>query len=144
VTFAALDAFSGPEFLDAQRLRSGLRQAVAHAFGDVDVLALPTVASPAPLASEEEHRGGFLDAHVLDGLCRFAFLGNVSGLPALTAPVGLVTGEQGARLPVGLQFVGDAYDEPTLLAVAATLERLGVTTFEPPAGYDATVKRIVG
>ena len=51
-----------------------------------------------------------------------------TGLPCGTAPVGL--GDAG--LPVGLQIVGDAFDEATVLSVLAHLERIGVATVRKP------------
>ena len=68
-------------------------------------------------------------ARALDAMCRFMFLGNLTGLPALSAPVGL----DEARMPLGLQLMGDAWDEATVLAAAAHLERLGVARVERPA-----------
>jgi aspartyl-tRNA(Asn)/glutamyl-tRNA(Gln) amidotransferase subunit A len=67
-------------------------------------------------------------------MCRFNFLGNLTGLPALSAPVGL--DEQ--KLPIGLQLVGDAWDEATVLAAAAHLERTGAARVErPPVFVDS-------
>ena len=73
-------------------------------------------------------RTGFLDTKVIDGLCRFCFLGNLTGLPAISIPVG--TDADG--IPVGLQLLGDAWDEPTLFAASAHLERLGVAVARRP------------
>jgi aspartyl-tRNA(Asn)/glutamyl-tRNA(Gln) amidotransferase subunit A len=73
-------------------------------------------------------RAGFADTPALHAACRFAFLANLTGLPAGTAPVG--SGEAG--LPVGLQIVGDAFDEATVLQVLAHLERTGVATVRAP------------
>lgn len=128
VSFAALDAFGALEYLDVLRLREGLRREVARAFADVDLIALPTVAAPAARATTAELRGGFLDTKVLAGLCRFAFLGNLTGLPAASAPVGL----DPDGLPLGLQLVGDAWDEATVLAALAHLERIGAAETRRP------------
>jgi aspartyl-tRNA(Asn)/glutamyl-tRNA(Gln) amidotransferase subunit A len=54
-------------------------------------------------------------------MTRFMFLGNLTGLPAGTVPVGL----DPDGLPMGLQIVGDAWDEGTVLALMAQLERIG-------------------
>lgn len=116
-------------YVDAQRLRATLRAEVARHLRDVDVLALPTTGATATAASDAEMRGGFLDPPVLDSLCRFAFLGNLTGLPAATAPVG----RDAAGLPIGLQILGDAWDEACVLQVLAHLERMGVARAERPA-----------
>jgi aspartyl-tRNA(Asn)/glutamyl-tRNA(Gln) amidotransferase subunit A len=128
VSFSSLDAFNAMEYLDVLRLRTGLRQEVARAFRTVDLLALPTTVAPAAKVSDTDMRTGFLDTKVIDGLCRFNFLGNLTGLPALSAPVGC----DGLGLPVGLQLVGDAWDEATVLAASAHLERIGVAAPRRP------------
>jgi aspartyl-tRNA(Asn)/glutamyl-tRNA(Gln) amidotransferase subunit A len=63
-------------------------------------------------------------------MTRFNFLGNLTGLPAGSAPVGMHDG-----LPLGLQIVGDAWDEASVLAVLAHLERLGISELPLPRGY---------
>jgi aspartyl-tRNA(Asn)/glutamyl-tRNA(Gln) amidotransferase subunit A len=78
--------------------------------------------------TDAEMRSGVLDAQLLDGLCRFAFLGNLTGLPAASAPVG----RDAADRPIGLQLVGDAWDEATVLAACAHLERTGAAKVERP------------
>jgi Asp-tRNA(Asn)/Glu-tRNA(Gln) amidotransferase A subunit family amidase len=49
---------------------------------------------------------------------RFAAVGNLVGLPALTLPVGY----DAAGLPIGLQLMGRAWDEALLLRAARLLE----------------------
>jgi aspartyl-tRNA(Asn)/glutamyl-tRNA(Gln) amidotransferase subunit A len=129
ISYAVLGMMGATEYVHSQRLRGGLRAEVARAFADVDLLAMPTTAGPATRVTDAEFEGGFLDARALDALCRFTFLGNLTGLPALSAPVGLEEG----RLPLGLQLVGDAWDEATVLAAAAHLERTGAARVEKPA-----------
>ncbi|HEY8040401.1 MAG TPA: amidase [Polyangiaceae bacterium] len=129
ISYAVLGAMSAEEYLLAQRLRDGLRRECAQAFQEVDLLALPSTATPATRVTDAEFEGGFLDARALDAMCRFMFLGNLTGLPALSAPVGLDEG----RAPLGFQLVGDAWDEATVLAAAAHLERIGAARVEKPA-----------
>lgn len=129
VLLGALGEVPAMDFLDAQRLRSGLRREVARLFGDVDLLALPSMVSTAAEASASEMESGFVDARALDSACRFMFLGNLTGYPAASMPVGL----DSKRLPIGLQLVGDAWDEATVLAASAHLERIGVARAERPA-----------
>jgi aspartyl-tRNA(Asn)/glutamyl-tRNA(Gln) amidotransferase subunit A len=88
----------------------------------VDVVALPTTATTAPVLEDVDRFHTFSDPTALDAMCRFAFLGNLTGLPAATAPVGADTD----GLPIGLQILGDAWDEHVVLGVLAHLERVGV------------------
>ena len=128
VSFSSLDAFSAIEYLETCRLRTGLRREMARVFADVDLVAMPSVMSPAPKVSDTDLKTGFLDTSVIEGLCRFAFLGNLTGLPALSAPVGC----DANGLPVGLQLIGDAWDEATVFAASAHLERLEIATPRRP------------
>ena len=59
--YATLGEMSATEYTHSQRLRSGLRAEVARAFGDVDLIALPTTATPAVRVTDAEFEGGFLD-----------------------------------------------------------------------------------
>ena len=133
LSLAALSGVSALEYLDAQRLRRGLALEAAKALQSVDVLALPCTAAAAPRYDERDQAGAFSNPDALASLCRFAFLANLTGLPAAAAPVG--TDEAG--LPTGLQLVGDAWSEPTLLALLADLEREGVARVtRPPNAID--------
>jgi len=89
---------------------------------------MPTTVASAARISDAEARSGFLDTKVIEGLCRFNFLGNLTGLPALSAPVGC----DAQGLPVGLQLIGDAWDEATVFAASAHLERIGAATPRRP------------
>ncbi|HSU42409.1 MAG TPA: amidase family protein, partial [Polyangiaceae bacterium] len=122
IFLAGVHAFAADDYVVAQRLREALRGEAERALRSVDLIALPTTANVAPPITDAEAASGLLDTHALDAACRFAFLGNLLGLPACSVPVG--TGAHG--LPVGLQLVGDAWDEASVLAAAAELERLGV------------------
>jgi aspartyl-tRNA(Asn)/glutamyl-tRNA(Gln) amidotransferase subunit A len=129
ITYAGLGPATADDYVQAQRLRTGLRNEVAGVLRHVDVLALPTTRATAARVTDAEFDGGFLDTLALDAVCRFNFLGNLTGLPALSAPVGM----DARSLPIGLQIVGDAWDEATVLATAAHLERLAVARVERPA-----------
>jgi aspartyl-tRNA(Asn)/glutamyl-tRNA(Gln) amidotransferase subunit A len=129
ITFHTLERVRASEYTDAQRLRAGLRRDVAKAFETIDVLALPTLAKTAARVSEGDMKSGFLDSVAISAACRYNFLGNLTGLPALSCPVGL----DADRLPIGLQLVGDAWDEATTLAASAHLERIGVAKAVRPS-----------
>jgi Asp-tRNA(Asn)/Glu-tRNA(Gln) amidotransferase A subunit family amidase len=131
--FAVLSGMTALEHLDAQRLRTGLRRELCQALAGVDVIALPTTAITAPRYGEEDEKTSFSDPQSIEGMCRYTFLCNLTGNPAGTAPVGLDPG----GLPIGLQIIGDAWDEASVLGVLAHLERMGVATVRrPPGGVD--------
>jgi len=88
-------------------------------FQDVDALVAPTVPVPAPLIGAETvqidgEQTGVRPAIV--GHCRPA---NFTGLPAISIPCGFTRD----GLPVGLQLIGRAFDEVTLLRIASSYER---------------------
>ncbi|HTQ05158.1 MAG TPA: amidase [Polyangiaceae bacterium] len=126
IFLASSGAFQPDDYVEGQRLREALRVEMANALRRVDLVCLPSSAGVAPPITDAEAASGILDTHALDAACRFAFLGNLTGLPACSAPVG-----EDAGLALGLQFVGDAWDEACVLAAMAHLERLGVTRLEP-------------
>lgn len=58
------------------------------------------------------------------GKMAFTILGNVTGLPAMSLPLGM--SKKG--LPIGMQLIGRMNDEATLLSVAGEMERAGYFT----------------
>ena len=58
------------------------------------------------------------------GKMGFTLLGNITGLPAMSLPVGM--SKKG--LPIGMQLIGRMNDETTLLSVAGEMERAGLFT----------------
>jgi aspartyl-tRNA(Asn)/glutamyl-tRNA(Gln) amidotransferase subunit A len=129
VSYAVLGELGAAEYCEGMRLRSGIRAEMAALFRDIDLFAIPSTVTTAPRITDDDMRLGFLDTGALDAMCRYSFLGNITGLPALSAPVG----RDREGLPIGLQLVGDAYDEATVLAAAAHLERLGAARAERPS-----------
>lgn len=123
-----MSTFDADDYLDAQQLRAGLRRDTAALLREVDVLALPTTARVAPEVSDADVLEGMADTPELDAACRFAFLGNLTGLPAGTAPIA----RDARGLPIGLQIMGDAWDEAAVLTVLAHLERAGVADVPRP------------
>ena len=64
-----------------------------------------------------------LSAPVL-GKMGFTLLGNITGLPAMSLPLGM--SKKG--LPIGMQLIGRMNDEATLFSVAGEIERAGLFT----------------
>jgi Asp-tRNA(Asn)/Glu-tRNA(Gln) amidotransferase A subunit family amidase len=102
----------------AQRVRTLMRHRVAAAFADVDVIAWPTVPAVAPplQAPLVELPSGTLSADQAN--VRGAGLANLTGIPAISVPVGLSAG-----LPIGLQLQAAWGGDELLLDTAEALER---------------------
>ncbi|MDB4896956.1 MAG: putative amidase [Firmicutes bacterium] len=104
------------DYIQAQRHRQSLREAVERVLRAVDVLLLPTTATTAPPET------GVTDLSVTT---RLTAMFNLTGCPALSLPCGL----DPAGLPIGLQIVGRPFAESMVYRVAAAFE--SVAGFEP-------------
>lgn len=125
--YGLIESVDAQLYLHARRARAGLRRRVAALLSGVDVLALPTtqrLAAPHPPDGVQRADLGWTRS-----MTRFSFLGNLTGLPAMSVPVGRVDG-----LPVGLQILGDAFDEASVIAVGAHAERVGLSALPAPRG----------
>lgn len=106
-----------PEYIRIITERPALTQSsLLKALTGLDALIYPSVASPPNVLGES------LAAGSGNRLSPF------SGFPAITVPAGFT--EDG--LPVGLEFLGRAYDEPTLLGLTYAFEQ-GTLFRRPPA-----------
>ncbi len=97
------------DYLKATRLRGVIARAIDDVLSRYDALAAPRQANVAP-PLDQESRGALRGK----GRDVIGALGNAAGLPAISAPMGFSDG----GLPTGIQFVGRAYDENAVLAVA--------------------------
>ncbi len=125
-----LGGISAHDYMMAQRTREKLRRQMQAVFEQVDLLAYPSTADQAAPYRVLDNRVELADEVATRALCRYTFLANLTGLPAGTVPLGFHGG-----LPMGLQLVGDAWDETSVLAGMAHCERLGLTALDSPAGY---------
>lgn len=110
------------DYLRAQRARGLLREDFVRAFQRVDAIATPTIPTVATTigAGTVTVNGRQADLRAILG--RFTSPINMTGLPAISVPCGFAHG-----LPVGLQLVGRAFEEETILALAHAYE--GATTW---------------
>ena len=113
-------------YITAQRVRRILCQEFEEVLEEVQALLVPTVATPTP-SIEEFHRG-IMEVNgtpielqdgrgPLNSLCTSPF--NVTGLPAISIPCGFSS----SGLPLGLQVVGNAFEESVVLGIAHAYER---------------------
>jgi aspartyl-tRNA(Asn)/glutamyl-tRNA(Gln) amidotransferase subunit A len=115
--------------LKAQQVRTLIRRDYEAAFGNVDVVAMPT--SPTPAFALGERVADPLQMYLADV---FTVSANLAGLPAVSLPCGFTC----TRLPIGLQFTGRAFDEATLLRTAEAYERASPWWREAPANHART------
>jgi aspartyl-tRNA(Asn)/glutamyl-tRNA(Gln) amidotransferase subunit A len=97
----------------AQKVRTLVRRDFDTAFGRVELIVAPTTPNVAFKHGEKEDP---LSMYLNDV---FAVPANIAGLPAISVPCGFSA--QG--LPIGLQFIGKALDEPGVLRAAYAYEQ---------------------
>ncbi len=98
----------------AQQVRTLVRRDFEQAFAQCDVIATPTYPEVAfPLGEREDDPVSMYLSDI------FTVSANLAGIPGLSQPCGLVSG-----LPVGLQLLGRALDEATILRVADAFQRV--------------------
>lgn len=102
---------------NSERLRAGVRRGLEQ--HRLDALVHPTWSNPPRLIGDLNSPAGdnsqYLSPH--------------TGFPAITVPMGFVRD----NLPVGLQIIGDAWSEPTLIAIAYSFEQATKHRRPPPS-----------
>ena len=116
--FEAIERLTSDQLLAAQRRRWELLRAIADVFDEVDLILTPTTATtafvaegPPPLEIAGQRVGGM-------GSVPYTAPFNISGMPAVSIPVGTST----EGLPVGLQVVARRHEEELVLACGAIAE----------------------
>ncbi|MGA5412241.1 amidase [Streptomyces pseudogriseolus] len=110
---------SAGDYLRAQRARTMMRDAWARMFDEIDVLAAPTVPMTAAEAGQEavEWADGTTES-VSDSYVRLCAPANITGVPALTLPVG----HDRAGLPIGMQLMARPFHDATVLRAGRAYE----------------------
>ncbi|HVV28994.1 MAG TPA: Asp-tRNA(Asn)/Glu-tRNA(Gln) amidotransferase subunit GatA [Rhizomicrobium sp.] len=97
----------------AQKLRTLIKRDFDRAFEACDVLLTP--ATPGPAFAVGEKTSDPVSMYLNDV---FTVTVNLAGLPGISVPAGLTAN----GLPLGLQLIGQAFDEGTLLRAAQAVE----------------------
>jgi aspartyl-tRNA(Asn)/glutamyl-tRNA(Gln) amidotransferase subunit A len=113
-TYALSSGYYDAYYLKAQKVRTLIKQDFDRAFEQFDVLVAPT--SPTTAFKVGEKSNDPLAMYLSD-VCTIPV--NVAGLPGISVPCGF----DSKGLPVGLQLIGKAFDEATLLRAAYTYEQ---------------------
>ncbi|MFB6074253.1 MAG: amidase [Haloarculaceae archaeon] len=106
-----------------EHVRTGIYDAIQDVFVDHDLLVTPTLATlpvennpDGPTMGPDEVAGEPVEETI--GWCLTHPL-NFTGHPAASVPAGLAEG-----LPVGMQVIGDRFDDETVLAASGAVERV--------------------
>jgi len=108
-------------------------RSVQKLFGDADLLLTPTVATPAPLASQDQFAPLVVDGKPIGDLraawYTYTIPFNMTGHPAISIPFG----QSKAGLPIGIHFVAPWYEEAGLIALAESFDaETHASTLFPP------------
>jgi aspartyl-tRNA(Asn)/glutamyl-tRNA(Gln) amidotransferase subunit A len=99
--------------------RQEIKDAFLKAMSEYDALLVPTTIIPAPFLNEREVNIEGKTMEVYTSLSRLTTVFDITGLPALNIPGGLVD----SKLPVGVQLVGRPFDEARILKIAYMVEQ---------------------
>ncbi len=109
-------------YLRAQKVRALILKDFTDAFGQVDALVTPT--APSAAFAHGENMDDPIKMYLNDV---FTVPANMAGVPGMSVPAGL----DANGLPLGLQVIGKPFDEETVFAVAAAIERAAGFTALP-------------
>jgi aspartyl-tRNA(Asn)/glutamyl-tRNA(Gln) amidotransferase subunit A len=112
-TYALSSGYYDAYYLKAQKVRTLIKQDFDNVFQNYDVIIGPT--APTAAFKIGEQIGNPLTMYLNDIL---TIPVNLAGVPAISVPCGLADG-----MPVGLQIIGKALDESTVLRVAHAFEQ---------------------
>jgi aspartyl-tRNA(Asn)/glutamyl-tRNA(Gln) amidotransferase subunit A len=112
-TYALSSGYYDAYYLKAQKVRTLIKQDFDQVFEKFDVIIGPTAPTTAFKIGEQIHDPLTM---YLNDICTIPV--NLAGLPAISVPCGLADG-----LPVGMQIIGKAFDETTVLRAAYAYEQ---------------------
>ncbi len=119
-TYVLSHGYYDAYYLQAQRLRRMIADDFRSALTtQCDVImgpVTPTVAKQIGVNSDDPTADWLADIYTLSL--------NLAGLPGMSIPCGFAPGATGAALPIGLQIIGNYFDEGRLLAVADQYQRV--------------------
>jgi len=116
-TFVLSSGYIDAYYHKASAAREVLRREYNDAFKKVDIIAVPTMTSPA-------FKFGELSdpiAMYLEDI--FTVTANLTGMPAISFPMGFVEREN-KKLPIGIHFTAPHQAEKVLFAIGSEVERL--------------------
>jgi len=125
-TYALSAGYYDAYYLKAQQVRRLIRDDFARAFDEVDVIMGPT--SPSPAFRLGEKSDDPVTMYLSD---IYTIAVNLAGLPGMSIPAGFVDG-----LPVGLQLIGNYFEEGRLLNVAHRYQQATDWHRRMPGGFE--------
>ena len=113
-TYVLSSGYYDAYYLKAQKVRSMISQDFKEAFSKVDLIYVPSTPSTAFKIGDKNKDP--LEMYLNDV---FTVPVNLAGLPAISVPVGL----DKENLPIGMQLIGNSFDEESILSIASCIEK---------------------
>ncbi len=117
-TYVLSSGYYDAYYTRANAVREILKKDLEEAFKGVDIIATPT--TPTPAFKIGEKSSDPLQMYLAD---IFTVPINIAGVPAISVPSGFVE-EDGAKLPLGIQFIAPHFREDALFAVSKDFEQI--------------------
>ena len=127
-TYVLSSGYYDAYYTRAQKLRTLILRDFTRAFESCDVLLTP--ATPGPAFAVGEKTADPVAMYLNDV---FTVTVNLAGLPGLAVPAGLT----GNGLPLGLQVIGKAFDEETVLRAGRAIELAASFNAKPATWWRA-------
>ncbi|WP_437881792.1 Asp-tRNA(Asn)/Glu-tRNA(Gln) amidotransferase subunit GatA [Pseudomonas sp. LRF_L74] len=124
-TYALSAGYYDAYYLKAQKVRRLIKNDFVAAFEGVDVILGPTTPN---LAWKLGEKGGDPVSAYLEDI--YTITANLAGIPGLSMPAGFVDG-----LPVGVQLLGNYFQEGRLLNVAHQYQQVTDWHTQAPSGF---------
>ena len=118
-TYALSAGYYDAYYKKAQQVRRLIRQDFIDAFKKVDLIMGPTCPSTAFKLGEKSNDP---IAMYLEDI--YTLSTNLAGLPGLSIPAGFAPSPDGNPLPIGLQIIGNYFDEARMLKVAHRFQQV--------------------
>lgn len=113
-SFVLSSGYYDAYYLKAQKIRKMIQRQYEEIFDDVDMILSPVAPSVAPkFGSSHSPLEMYLSDIYTIGV-------NLAGIPAVSLPVG----KSKENLPIGMQLIGKAFDEQSILDAAYGLEKV--------------------
>ena len=125
-TYALSTGYYDAYYLQAQKIRRLISDDFKKVLSEVDVLMGPV--TPTPAFGLGEKTGDPIEMYLSD---MYTIAVNLAGLPALSRPAGFVD-----QKPVGLQIIGNYFDEARVLNVAHRYQQETDWHQQAPAGIE--------
>ncbi|ODV11692.1 MAG: aspartyl/glutamyl-tRNA amidotransferase subunit A [Rubrivivax sp. SCN 70-15] len=129
-TYVLSHGYYDAYYLQAQKLRRMIADDFQACFRQCDLIAGPVAPTVAWKLGEQS--GDPLQAYLAD---IFTLPASLAGLPGMSVPAGFAKSEGSGGLPVGLQLIGNYFDEGRLLHAAHALQQASDFHTRMPVGF---------